>query len=264
MVSSIQARRVVISLAIAASGCKESMPDAQPVVTARVPEASATSLQADWRPPLGDVSRARGTSLSGLAEVFFALSDSPQPREFRRCTCHERVLTVTEARFIASNADHLVCPQLTTLDAATARELSACSYLECPAVTMLDPATARALSQVTETLKLPGLFGLDAKSASELAAQRGHLNLSGISTLEPGVAEVLSEHVGSLMLNGLETATPEELTHLARHVGPVYLASLPAETPGLAEAFAGFRYPLTVKSTPEVAPPSGRQREDQP
>lgn len=79
-----------------------------------------------------------------------------------------------------------------------------------------------------------------------------------------GVAEALSEHVGSLMLNGLENASATELRHLANHIGPVYLASLPADTPGLAEAFAGFRYPCTVKSASEATPPSGRPREDQP
>ena len=77
--------------------------------------------------------------------------------------------------------------------------------------------------------------------------------------LEPGVAAVLASHFGSLNLDGRRIVSADELKQLTKHIGPVNLASLPPDTPGLAEAFAGFRYPTNVIFSTKSAPqPSER------
>lgn len=222
-------------------------------------EEAADLPNAVFRPPLGPTRHAPSRPPSGITGLFIALSDSPKQRDLRQCICRNETLTVGQARYLADHADRVTLTNLIVLNAQVARELAACSYLECPSLTFIYPDTARELANVGAALKLPGLTSLDAVSAQFLATQRGHLGLGGLVELEPGVAAVLASHFGSLNLDGLRIVSADELKQLTKHIGPVNLASLPPDTPGLAEAFAGFRYPTNVIFSTKSAPqPSER------
>ena len=95
-----------------------------------------------------------------------------------------------------------------TPEQATALAGSTAGWVRLPNLTALDAATAKALAEFKgQDLSLNGLTTLDADTAKALAEFKGpYLELSGLTTLDAGIAKALAEFKGSwLRLNGLTT-----------------------------------------------------------
>jgi hypothetical protein len=93
-----------------------------------------------------------------------------------------------------------------TLEQATALAGSTAGWVRLPNLTALDAATAKALAEFKgQDLSLNGLTTLDAATAKALAEFKGpYLELSGLTTLDAAIAKTLAEFKGSwLRLNGL-------------------------------------------------------------
>ena len=95
-----------------------------------------------------------------------------------------------------------------TPEQATALAGSTAGWVRLPNLTALDAATAKALAEFKgQDLSLNGLTALDAATAKALAEFKGpYLELSGLTTLDADIAKTLAEFKGSwLRLNGLTT-----------------------------------------------------------
>ena len=138
-------------------------------------------------------------------------------------------------------------------------------YLSFPSLSSIDLASAKELSNYSPildrpALRLDGLRDLDEKTASELAKVRGKsfmtLSFDGLQTLSEGLAKSLSkfkgnkEKCGCLSLRGLESLSPNSAVHLAKiqHASIALsfcnlnkIKGLNSLEPAVAKALAGYK-----------------------
>ena len=132
-------------------------------------------------------------------------------------------LTLEQATALAgSTAGWVRLPNLTALDAATAKALAGFKGqdLSLNGLTTLDAATAKALAEFKgQDLYFNGLTTLDAATAKTLAAlDTWNGNLSSIVAIESPdsveIAAALATRKGSLSLPNLKKISPKTLTAL--------------------------------------------------
>jgi hypothetical protein len=132
-----------------------------------------------------------------------------------------------------------------TLEQATALAGSTAGWVRLPNLTALDAATAKALAEFKgQDLSLNGLTTLDAATAKALAEFKGpYLELSGLTTLDAAIAKTLAEFKGSwLRLNGLTALDADIAKTLAGFKGRyLYLDGLIALDAATAKALAEFK-----------------------